>query len=78
MNGDLDSLFRITKLRWEVGEDLFAHVTRDLISGSFDKTFIWLKDPEFSNRILPPCVGLSEKESRICRDIYKSRFADIP
>jgi len=51
---------------------------RDLIAGSFGKTFIWLKDPEFSNRILPPCVGLSEKESRICRDIYKSRFADIP
>jgi len=40
VNGDLDSLFRITKLRWEVGEDLFAHVTRDLIAGSFDKTFI--------------------------------------
>jgi len=78
VNRDLESLFRITKLLWEVGEDLFAHVTRDLIDGSFDKTFIWIKDPEFSNRILPPYVGLSEEESRICRDIYKSRFADIP
>ena len=33
---------------------------REMIDSSFDKTFIWLCDPGFSNRLLPPYVGLSE------------------
>jgi len=77
VNRDLNELFRITRLFWEVGEDLFAHVTRDMIDGSFDKTFIWLRDPSFSNKVLPPYVGLSEEESRTCRELFESKYADI-
>jgi len=75
---DLPELFRITRLLWECGEDLFAHCQRDMIDGSFDKTFIWLRDPAFSNRVLPPYVGFSEEESRICREVYEAKYSDIP
>ena len=75
---DLPELFRITRLLWEAGQDLFAHCRRDMIDGSFDKTFIWLRDPGFSNRVLPPYIGLSEEESRTCRDIYETRYRGIP
>ena len=75
---DLPELFRITRLLWECGEDLFAHCSREMIDGSYDKTFIWLRNPEFSNRILPPYLGLSEEESRICRQVYEEKYQDIP
>ena len=75
---DLPELFRITQLLFDVGEDLFAHIERDHIDGAFDKLFVWLRDPAFSNRLLPPYDGLSEDDSRICREIFDARFADIP
>ena len=64
---DLDELFRITEFFMGVDNRLFAHCERDMIDGSFDKTFIWLRNPSFSNRLLPPYNGLSEEESRVCR-----------
>ena len=75
---DLPELFRITRLLWECDQDLFAHCERDMIDGSFDKTFIWLRDPAFSNRMLPPYIGLSDEESRICRQVYEQKYRDVP
>lgn len=75
---DIPELFRITKLFHEVGNKLFAHCERDMIDGSYDKTFIWLTDPRFSNRILPPYRGLTEEESQTCREIYEKHYKDIP
>ena len=74
---DFAELFRITKLLRDVEEALFSHCPRDMIDGSFDKTFIWLRHPEFSNRLLPPYIGLSETESRICREVFEKRFGHI-
>jgi len=48
-----------------------------MIDGSFDKTFIWLRHPEFSNRMLPPYIGLNEDESRLCREIFEARYRHI-
>ena len=75
---DIPELFRITRLFHEVGNKLFAHCERDMIDGSFDKTFVWLCDPRFSNRVLPPYRGLTEEESRICREIYETHYRDVP
>ena len=36
---DLPELFRITKFLCDVDDGLFAHCTREMIDGSFDKTF---------------------------------------
>ena len=44
---DLVELFRITEFFMEVDNRLFAHCERDMIDGSFDKTFIWLQQREF-------------------------------
>ncbi len=74
---DLPELFRIAQLLHEAGTALFGHCTRSMIDGSFDKTFIWLRHPEFSNRLLPPYIGLSEEESRVCRKVFEERFSHI-
>ena len=75
---DLPELFRIAKLVRDTDEALFAHCKRDMIDSSFDKTFVWLRHPEFSNRLLPPYIGLSEEESRICRAVYEEQFSHVP
>jgi hypothetical protein len=48
-----------------------------MIDGSFDKTFVWLRDPAFSNRMLPPYIGFTEEESRICREILESVYGHV-
>ncbi len=73
----LPELFRITCLFYEFGEKLFAHCTRDMIDPSYDKTFAWLRNPRFSNRLLPPYVGLSAQESGICRQVYEEGYSHI-
>ena len=49
-----------------------------MIDGSYDKTFLWLRDPSFSNRLLPPYIGLSEEESQTCREVFQTHILDIP
>ena len=68
---DLPELFRITRFFYEVGRDLFSHCEREMIDGSYDKTFVWLRTPTFPNRLLPPYRGLSEEESRQCRAAFE-------
>lgn len=74
---DYETLFRIHKLLNETGKVLFGHCRRNMICGSFDKTFLWLRNPEFSNRLLPPYVGLTEEESRICRKQFNEHYAHV-
>jgi dihydrodipicolinate synthase/N-acetylneuraminate lyase len=74
---DLAELFRITRFLHEVGTKLFAHCSRAMIDGSYDKTFLWLRKPDFSNRMLPPYLGLSEEESLQCRKVFDEHYRDI-
>ena len=76
-NKDLAELFRITQFFHEVDAKLFAHCTREMIDSSYDKTFIWLRDPRFSNRLLPPYLGLSEAESLECRKVFDQHYREI-
>ncbi len=45
-----------------------------MIDGSFDKAFVWLRDPSISNRLLPPYIGLSEEESRVNREAFDAHY----
>lgn len=76
--GNKDELFRIQELLHRADDALFSHCTREMIDSAFDKTFVWLRTPEFSNRLLPPYLGLSEDESRQCREIYEREFKEVP
>ena len=77
VNRNLPELFRIAKLIYDFEDMLFAHCTRDMIDPAFDKTFVWLKDPRFSYRLLPPYVGLSEAEARLCREKFEKFAGDL-
>ena len=77
-NKDLEELFRITRLFHDACETLLSVCQREMIDGAYDKTFLWLVDPSFSNRLLPPYLGLSEEESVAVREVYDEHFASIP
>ena len=36
------------------------------------------RTPSFSNRLLPPYIGLSDEESQTCREVFQTHFQDIP
>lgn len=74
---DLPELFRITEFFRRVTEHLISHVTREFIDGAYDKTFVWLRKPHFSNRLLPPYLGFSDEESATCRAIFEEHYAAI-
>ncbi len=74
---DLETLFRIHKLLNGTVDILFGHCKRPMIDGSYDKTFLWLRNPRFSNRMLPPYIGLTEEESNVCRQQFEKHYADI-
>jgi len=74
---DLPELFRITEFLRRFENKLFAHCERDMIDGCYDKTFVWLRNPNFSNRMLPPYIGLSEEESTRCRELFESEYASV-
>jgi len=74
---DLTKLFEITAFLTEIEHRLFAHCKRTMIDGAYDKTFVWLRDPEFSNQLLPPYLGLDEEESRVCREVFDRLYRDL-
>ncbi len=74
---DLPELFRITEFLQVAGDHLLNHCERSMIDGAYDKILVWLRDPEFSYRILPPYIGMSEDDARICREIFDKHYRDI-
>lgn len=78
LDDDLPELFRITALLHGVTRRLFAHCQRRMIDGCYDKTFLWLRDPQFPTRMLPPYLGLSDEERQTCRAVFDAEFRQIP
>ena len=74
---DFDELFRITYEFDSASRKLFGQCKRQMIDPAYDKTMAWLRDPEFSNRILPPYIGMSEEESNTCRRIYEQELSHL-
>ena len=76
--GDMPEVFRLARFFNDVHSLLYAHCGRTMIDGSYDKTFVWLVDPEFSPRVLPPYIGMSDAELKTCRAVYEAHFAQVP
>jgi dihydrodipicolinate synthase/N-acetylneuraminate lyase len=74
---DKDTLFRIHIFLNEVDKVLFGHCSRPMIDGSYDKTFLWLRNPKFSNRVLPPYLGLTAAESATCRELFERHYQHL-
>lgn len=74
---DLPALFRIAGFFNEAGSRLFAHCPRTMIDGSYDKTYLWLRDPTFPNRLLLPYHGLSDDESCVCREVFDIHYRNL-
>ena len=74
---DIAELFRITKIIFDAEKILFDHIKDSHIDAAFDKTLAWLRFPEFSNRLLPPYLGLSDEDSALCRSMYEKHLKHI-
>jgi dihydrodipicolinate synthase/N-acetylneuraminate lyase len=74
---DLATLWRLHKDFNEVETTLFGDLETEHIDGAFDKTFCWLKDPGFSNRLLPPYLGLTKEQSENVRRHYLERCSHL-
>lgn len=74
---DLATLWRLHKDFNEVETILFGDLETEHIDGAFDKTFCWLKDPGFSNRLLPPYLGLTKEQSENVRRHYLERCSHL-
>ena len=46
-------------------KEIFGQVRRTLIDGARDKLLVWLTDPSFSRRLLPPYEGLTDEEAEV-------------
>ena len=75
--GSVKEAFAIQERLMAVEEGLFASVTSDYIDGAWDKTFAWLKYPDFPMRLLPPYEGLTANEAKSARDYYEHQCGDL-
>lgn len=73
--GDLANLWRLHVLINDV--DFFSELPRSMIDGSYDKILLWLSNPKFPTRMLPPYIGLSADELAACRRKYEAQYAHI-
>ena len=78
LDNDIPELFRMTRFFWEFQGDVLAPFSRTMIDGSFDKMFLWLRDRSFPFRVLPPYIGATDEEARLCREVFESKYKDVP
>jgi dihydrodipicolinate synthase/N-acetylneuraminate lyase len=75
--GETDTTFEITQTLYRLIHRLIASCGRAMIDGAYDKAFVWLRDPQFPPRLLPPYLGMSDEELRSCRETFESEFSDL-
>jgi dihydrodipicolinate synthase/N-acetylneuraminate lyase len=51
---------------------LLDHVTETYIDGAYDKLYVWLRNPAFPLRLLPPYSGFSKEEAEMAQRKFKS------
>lgn len=71
-NGDLVRALEIAEKFRRHGEGLFGHLKRPMIDGAYDKLLVWLTDPTFPIRLLPPYEGFTGQEAKISLEYYRN------
>jgi len=59
----------------EVVPKLFGHIPEPHIDGAYDKLFVWLKNPDFPLRLLPPYQGFTASEAGVAREALLKHFS---
>jgi dihydrodipicolinate synthase/N-acetylneuraminate lyase len=70
---DLARAFEIQAKFMEIGEGLFGHIKTLHMDGAYDKFMVWLVDPEFPRRLLPPYETFSDSDAQRGRAYYEAR-----
>jgi dihydrodipicolinate synthase/N-acetylneuraminate lyase len=72
---DMATLQRLHVLLNDI--DLFDDLPRAMIDGSYDKALMWLRNPKFPTRMLPPYIGLSEADLASIRKRFNERYSHL-
>ena len=76
-SGDIARAFQIQARFVELGEGLYGHVKGTYMDGAYDKFLVWLADPSFPRRLLPPYETFSDADAAIGRRYYETRCRDV-
>jgi hypothetical protein len=76
-SGDIAHAFRVQAKFIELGEGLYGHMKSAHMDGAYDKFLVWLVDPDFPRRLLPPYQTFSEEEAAIGRRYYETQCRGI-
>jgi dihydrodipicolinate synthase/N-acetylneuraminate lyase len=76
-SGDIRRAFQIQAKFVELGEGLYGHVKGPYMDGAYDKFLVWLTDPTFPRRLLPPYQTFSDEEAALGRRFYEQHCRDI-
>lgn len=74
--GDFAEASRISQFLCGFVKELFQQCSRTPIDSAYDKIYVWLRNPEFPLRLLPPYLGFSEEERSYCRRVYEERYQE--
>jgi len=76
-NRQLSDLMEMHKTINQIIISLIDHIAEKHIDGAYDKMFVWLRDPTFPRRLLPPYRTLSEEDAQFARNVFESRFKHL-
>jgi len=77
LKGDFVEAFRICELFRQACDALAGKAARAMIDGAYDKTFVWLRDPTFPTRLLPPYFGMSRDDLDAVRREFDTNWSHI-
>lgn len=76
-SGDIGRAFTLQAKFVELGEGLYGHVKGPYMDGAYDKFLVWLTDPKFPRRLLPPYQTFTDEEAAAGRQYYDAHCRDI-
>jgi dihydrodipicolinate synthase/N-acetylneuraminate lyase len=76
-SGDIGRAFELQAKFVELGEGLYGHVKGPYMDGAYDKFLVWLTDPAFPRRLLPPYETFTDEEAAAGRRYFDARSRDV-
>ncbi|MBM3958381.1 MAG: dihydrodipicolinate synthase family protein [SAR202 cluster bacterium] len=72
--GDAARAFELQRTFIDVGESLYGSAKSAHMDGAYDKLLVWLTDPSFPRRLLPPYETFSDEDATRARQAYEARW----
>lgn len=75
--GDIAGAFELQTRFIAIGESLYGTARSAHMDGAYDKLLVWLRDPAFPRRLLPPYETFPEEDAARARQAYEKHWSHI-